>query len=1117
MISACGRNNGHRAWWFALASLLLFLGVGRLAAQTSGKVEGRIRDEAGAPIPSAQVTIDGTAFGAVANGQGYYFINNVPAGSYTLTAKFVGYKSFQITGFKVVSGQITAQDFSLTAQPVGLEEITVEAAVNPLVPRDEVTSKQRVDGELTRELPVDRVSQVLALQPGVTASPSGNTLQIRGGRDDENVVYIDGVPVQSGVRGTAASSRSGFNSNSASVGRVEVGTNGFEDASVTTGALSSEFGNAQSGLIAITTKSGGSRFAGNLAYETDEPLGANHGPGFNRVEAGISGPLYKNLTFAVSGYLEGQQGLDRGWEATKFPEYVMAGIDTVLAVPSSYTGNTADTTYVAVPNFAISMGDCDMFKNSANAEIANNYGLKCQGVRATYTPRGSYNAQAKLNYSYGTGSRVSFTGLRTVGKTRLANNDLVLVPQRLTAQQNTNDVLIVNWTQNLSKSSDRALALEVYGSYQSDRTIVGALKSTNELDTRSAFGGFEALKSFDFLFDFDNFPVTQKLIDAWRTDGPGQVPLDPDANYTTSTAYRLNPYGLSQSQASVIYGQDTYSSPNPGIQLTHETRYIGRANLDWQVDRYNRLKLGGELTQYHINHFGRGANNKDICFCDAYIEKPIRYDAFLENQLDLGDVIVVGGLRYDFYDSKASHQFLNDSLVNNGTINAPYPFPDIYSRPGVVFSKRDKSHSYVSPHIQVSFPVTEKTNFRLSYAHQVQAPDFAIIYSGINTDLGKTNTNQLFGTDLDFAKTITFEFGVRHSFNEDMVLDVAAYNKDKLADATARIFKLYDPIATTNNDMRFYTSADFGTIRGLDVRIDRRFGNLFNGVLSYGFQDAKNTGSDPQSYVSFFANLPSPDPDNPNGPPPQAILPTTNSRPHTLAGALQLTFPGDWKKGTAAGTILKNVGMFATFRLASGTAYTRCDNTVANEFVFAGTSCTKGLGGNEVNRTRLPAFKEFNLRVTKGFALAGTNLTFYADARNLFNFKNIRTVYTGTGDITNTLALEQSIQDDTADVHQEARINRQGQGNAAIYDDATQSIDLTAPGTCDAWQNAQNKPASPNCFSLIRAEQRFGDGDGVYSASEQRAAARAIFEQNLGTNNFVLSPRRIRLGVEVNF
>ena len=93
-----------------------------------------------------------------------------------------------------------------------------------------------------------------------------------------------------------------------------------------------------------------------------------------------------------------------------------------------------------------------------------------------------------------------------------------------------------------------------------------------------------------------------------------------------------------------------------------------------------------------------------------------------------------------------------------------------------------RSIGYLSPRLQVSFPLCDRTSFRLSYAHQVQDPDFALVLLGVN--LGGL------GADLDFGKTITFEFGVRHAFSDDMVLDVAAYNRDHLAVASARTFQV---------------------------------------------------------------------------------------------------------------------------------------------------------------------------------------------------------------------------------------------------------------------------------------------------------------------------------------
>ena len=44
---------------------------------------------------------------------------------------------------------------------------------------------------------------------------------------------------------------------------------------MTTGSSSAEFGNAQSGIISVQTRTGGANYTGNFGYETDEPFGVN--------------------------------------------------------------------------------------------------------------------------------------------------------------------------------------------------------------------------------------------------------------------------------------------------------------------------------------------------------------------------------------------------------------------------------------------------------------------------------------------------------------------------------------------------------------------------------------------------------------------------------------------------------------------------------------------------------------------------------------------------------------------------------------------------------------------------------------------------------------------------
>src|SRR5215207_6826097 len=283
MKQSCVRAFARAARSLALAAVALGFGAGSLLAQGStGKIEGRVRDQAGAPIANAQVFIVGSAFNALTNPQGYYFINNVPASTVSVRAAFIGYKSTQVDGVKVLAGQTGTVDVHLEQTAVEIDEITVVTNTQPLVPRDEVTTKQRVDGQFAEALPVDNLNQVLQLQPGVIEDTDGG-LSIRGGRENENATYLDGVPIQAGYRGDAFVGSAGT--------EITIGTNAFEEASVTTGSSSAEFGNAKSGIISIVTKTGGSAYQGSLGFETDEAFGVNNGVGLNRIEGGLSGPL----------------------------------------------------------------------------------------------------------------------------------------------------------------------------------------------------------------------------------------------------------------------------------------------------------------------------------------------------------------------------------------------------------------------------------------------------------------------------------------------------------------------------------------------------------------------------------------------------------------------------------------------------------------------------------------------------------------------------------------------------------------------------------------------------------------------------------------------------------
>jgi len=149
----------------AAVVLALFVASPLFGQASTGKIQGRVTDAAtGAPISGAQVVIDGTTLGNLTNDQGFYFINEVPAGLQNVRSQFIGYRAFVVEGQRILAGQTTTMNFELEQTAVELEAITVEGERNPLVPRDQTSTKSIVQGSLIDQAPLDNASSIIVLQ-----------------------------------------------------------------------------------------------------------------------------------------------------------------------------------------------------------------------------------------------------------------------------------------------------------------------------------------------------------------------------------------------------------------------------------------------------------------------------------------------------------------------------------------------------------------------------------------------------------------------------------------------------------------------------------------------------------------------------------------------------------------------------------------------------------------------------------------------------------------------------------------------------------------------------------------------------------------------------------------
>ncbi|CUT02686.1 carboxypeptidase-like regulatory domain-containing protein [Candidatus Kryptonium thompsonii] len=174
---------------FLISVLLLLISVQLVFAQY-GKISGRVVDrETKEPLPGASVVVQGTTLGAATDVNGNYVILNVPAGTYTVVASYVGYQTVTVSGVQVIAGLTRELNFELPSTAIELRAVEV-VAERPLIEKSATNAIRVVTSADVEKLPVRDVNVYFALQAGV--SLQYGRLYIRGSRSDEVGYMIEG-------------------------------------------------------------------------------------------------------------------------------------------------------------------------------------------------------------------------------------------------------------------------------------------------------------------------------------------------------------------------------------------------------------------------------------------------------------------------------------------------------------------------------------------------------------------------------------------------------------------------------------------------------------------------------------------------------------------------------------------------------------------------------------------------------------------------------------------------------------------------------------------------------------------------------------------------------------
>ncbi|HDZ12206.1 MAG TPA: carboxypeptidase-like regulatory domain-containing protein [Bacteroidetes bacterium] len=141
---------------------LMLLPTGLFAGLT-GKITGYVTDKGtGQPLPGVNVIVKGTLMGAATDSKGFYIIMNIPVGTYTVKANFIGYTTVDKSNIRVHPDLTTEVDFQMSSTVLMGKTISI-VAERPIINKNITSSIQILQASDLRNIPMWGVQSVLNL------------------------------------------------------------------------------------------------------------------------------------------------------------------------------------------------------------------------------------------------------------------------------------------------------------------------------------------------------------------------------------------------------------------------------------------------------------------------------------------------------------------------------------------------------------------------------------------------------------------------------------------------------------------------------------------------------------------------------------------------------------------------------------------------------------------------------------------------------------------------------------------------------------------------------------------------------------------------------------------
>jgi hypothetical protein len=223
------------------------------AQNSAGGIKGIVTDSlTGERLALANIYLPSLGIGAATDGNGFFFIGNIPAGTQTFRATLIGYGTI-IRDVEIVGGKIITWDLQLF--PAVLEMDVVETTADRRIRYDTEISTQPISAAEISVVPkaVEAdLFRTIAVLPGVVAtSDMSSQFYVRGGGGDQNLIILDGMTIYNPFHALGIFSI--FDADA------------VKEAEIIKGGFPAQWGNRLSSVINIRSREGNkNRFSGKL-------------------------------------------------------------------------------------------------------------------------------------------------------------------------------------------------------------------------------------------------------------------------------------------------------------------------------------------------------------------------------------------------------------------------------------------------------------------------------------------------------------------------------------------------------------------------------------------------------------------------------------------------------------------------------------------------------------------------------------------------------------------------------------------------------------------------------------------------------------------------------------